>query len=195
MIIACRKRRIKCGEERPNCQNCTKSKRQCEGYNQRVVFKDPLNGYRPSLTASFSARHGRTQQPPSTSQNPLFIAPKLVGGPPFQTTDTSVTTKFPPASSPGAERRQYTFQNDTSARDNFPSQPPQSIEIKFDTVDRSYLPEPTNRPHEKQATHYDFNALVKQERSDDVPPTPPRTSPHDWSAGSNSKSFFSSGVT
>ncbi|KAF2467712.1 uncharacterized protein BDR25DRAFT_234006, partial [Lindgomyces ingoldianus] len=33
--LTCRKRRIKCGEERPTCANCIKSKRQCEGYSPR----------------------------------------------------------------------------------------------------------------------------------------------------------------
>jgi hypothetical protein len=37
--LTCRKRRIKCGEERPVCGNCVKSKRHCEGYIQRIVFK------------------------------------------------------------------------------------------------------------------------------------------------------------
>ncbi|RPA71606.1 hypothetical protein BJ508DRAFT_217872, partial [Ascobolus immersus RN42] len=32
--LTCRKRRIKCGEQRPICANCIKSKRSCEGYNQ-----------------------------------------------------------------------------------------------------------------------------------------------------------------
>ena len=41
-IIACRKRRIKCDEGRPTCNNCIKSKRACEGYSQRVVFKNPI---------------------------------------------------------------------------------------------------------------------------------------------------------
>ncbi|KAF3906379.1 hypothetical protein ABW20_dc0104542 [Dactylellina cionopaga] len=41
--LTCRKRRIKCGEERPTCNNCVKSKRVCEGYSQRVVFK--LGGF------------------------------------------------------------------------------------------------------------------------------------------------------
>ena len=41
--LTCRKRRIKCGEERPICNNCIKSKRHCEGYNQRVVFKPPTD--------------------------------------------------------------------------------------------------------------------------------------------------------
>ena len=37
--LTCRKRRIKCGEEKPICSNCIRSKRLCEGYNQRVIFK------------------------------------------------------------------------------------------------------------------------------------------------------------
>lgn len=41
-MTACRKRRIKCGEEKPTCGNCVKSKRVCEGYAQRVIFKNPL---------------------------------------------------------------------------------------------------------------------------------------------------------
>lgn len=45
--LTCRKRRIKCGEERPVCRNCVKSKRHCEGYSQRVVFKQPTYDYRP----------------------------------------------------------------------------------------------------------------------------------------------------
>jgi len=40
--LTCRKRRIKCDEARPTCQNCTKSKRHCDGYFQRVLFK-PAN--------------------------------------------------------------------------------------------------------------------------------------------------------
>ncbi|KAF2636770.1 hypothetical protein P280DRAFT_492759 [Massarina eburnea CBS 473.64] len=43
--LTCRKRRIKCGEERPTCANCIKSKRQCEGYNQRVIFKPPMGNW------------------------------------------------------------------------------------------------------------------------------------------------------
>lgn len=46
LYVACRRRRIKCGEERPICANCVKSKRTCEGYNQRVVFKDGMNSVR-----------------------------------------------------------------------------------------------------------------------------------------------------
>ncbi|WPG99558.1 Hypothetical protein R9X50_00237500 [Acrodontium crateriforme] len=41
--LTCRKRRIKCGEERPVCKNCVKSKRHCEGYHQ------PQGPYKPSF--------------------------------------------------------------------------------------------------------------------------------------------------
>ncbi|KAE8348112.1 hypothetical protein BDV28DRAFT_112129 [Aspergillus coremiiformis] len=40
--LTCRQRRIKCGEEKPICKNCVKSKRECKGYAQRLVFKNPL---------------------------------------------------------------------------------------------------------------------------------------------------------
>ncbi|OJD27756.1 white-opaque regulator 1 [Blastomyces percursus] len=40
--LTCRKRRIKCGEEKPTCNNCKKSKRDCEGYAQRVIFRNPV---------------------------------------------------------------------------------------------------------------------------------------------------------
>ncbi|KAE8147453.1 hypothetical protein BDV25DRAFT_142744 [Aspergillus avenaceus] len=40
--LTCRQRRIKCGEEKPVCKNCIKSRRECKGYAQRLVFKNPL---------------------------------------------------------------------------------------------------------------------------------------------------------
>lgn len=88
---ACRKRRIKCDEAKPICSNCIKSKRQCEGYNQRVVFKSPMGAlpggpfgpipyhHLPDPTealvnAQFSATQGKAS---SSSQGPLpIIAPK-----------------------------------------------------------------------------------------------------------------------
>jgi hypothetical protein len=42
MDIACRQRRIKCGEEKPICNNCVKSRRECQGYGQRVIFRQPV---------------------------------------------------------------------------------------------------------------------------------------------------------
>ncbi|KAL8974818.1 MAG: hypothetical protein Q9197_000962 [Variospora fuerteventurae] len=55
--LTCRRRRIKCGEERPTCKNCVKSKRNCEGYTPRVIFKDPLGAYRPSGGAAHESNN------------------------------------------------------------------------------------------------------------------------------------------
>jgi hypothetical protein len=88
--IACRKRRIKCDEGKPTCNNCIKSKRQCEGYNQRLTFKEPLGSFPQSSVYGPSYYHQQSRQdavvsaplPPSqgkmaVSQGPLaMIAPK-----------------------------------------------------------------------------------------------------------------------
>ncbi|KAF6841986.1 C6 finger domain-containing protein [Colletotrichum plurivorum] len=85
--LTCRKRRIKCDEGRPICSNCIKSKRHCEGYNQRVIFKDPigsfnLNGvYGPVVyppEASNPPFHQLANPPPKSSNAPPLapIAPK-----------------------------------------------------------------------------------------------------------------------
>lgn len=68
--LTCRKRRIKCGEERPSCNNCFKSKRHCEGYNQRVIFKAPLGdwpgGHHDSPVGTLQYHNGML--PPSIAQ-------------------------------------------------------------------------------------------------------------------------------
>lgn len=56
--LTCRKRRIKCDEARPTCANCIKSKRVCEGYNPRVVFKEPLSAAQgPFQSSGYSGNH------------------------------------------------------------------------------------------------------------------------------------------
>ena len=84
MDVACRKRRIKCGEERPICANCVKSKRTCEGYNQRVVFKDGMNSFRavPGAPSSNQVPVDRRYHPypiqpapPSQPLQPIAPAP------------------------------------------------------------------------------------------------------------------------
>ncbi|KAL4807047.1 hypothetical protein BDV18DRAFT_136767 [Aspergillus unguis] len=59
--LTCRQRRIKCDEEKPICKNCTKSKRECKGYAQRLIFKNPLGV--PGVSSTIPA-----QQPPLPSQ-------------------------------------------------------------------------------------------------------------------------------
>ncbi|KAL9636002.1 MAG: hypothetical protein Q9164_003104 [Protoblastenia rupestris] len=65
-LTACRKRRIKCGEERPTCKNCTKSKRECEGYIPRVVFKEPAGGSGGPAQAPFFTTQGYGSSDPAT---------------------------------------------------------------------------------------------------------------------------------
>ncbi|KAI1276744.1 hypothetical protein F5Y07DRAFT_128468 [Xylaria sp. FL0933] len=85
--LTCRKRRIKCDEGKPTCNNCLKSKRQCEGYNQRVIFKDPLGAFagapygpiqypNPSPQALVREQQLSAAQQRSTSQSLQIIAPK-----------------------------------------------------------------------------------------------------------------------
>lgn len=72
--LTCRKRRIKCGEERPTCANCIKSKRQCEGYNQRVIFKPPIGDW-PNHPGVVSTIQYHTSMLPGT-RNPEYMAPQ-----------------------------------------------------------------------------------------------------------------------
>lgn len=72
--LTCRKRRIKCGEERPTCANCIKSKRQCEGYNQRVIFKPPIGDW-PNHPGVVSTIQYHTSMLPGT-RNPQYPAPR-----------------------------------------------------------------------------------------------------------------------
>ena len=40
-------RKVRCDEERPYCQRCTKATYKCAGYAALIVSKDPLNSYYP----------------------------------------------------------------------------------------------------------------------------------------------------
>jgi len=83
---ACRKRRIKCDEGKPTCSNCIKSRRLCEGYTQRVVFKEPIGAFNGGPFAIFHAEpqlpmptaHLAPAQAKSSAANGslLAIAPK-----------------------------------------------------------------------------------------------------------------------
>lgn len=88
-FLACRRRRIKCDEGKPTCNNCIKSKRDCEGYNQRLTFKEPLGSFpsshlyghpvyqRQVQDALLNAQISAAQTKATSSQGPLaVIAPK-----------------------------------------------------------------------------------------------------------------------
>jgi hypothetical protein len=72
--LTCRKRRIKCGEERPTCGNCIKSKRQCEGYNQRVIFKTPIENW-PNHPGHVSTIQYHTSMLPGSTRTQPFRQP------------------------------------------------------------------------------------------------------------------------
>ncbi|KAI0206336.1 hypothetical protein F4808DRAFT_115558 [Astrocystis sublimbata] len=85
--LTCRKRRIKCDEGKPTCNNCLKSKRQCEGYSQQIIFKDPLGAFagsrygpiqHPAPSPNLLAREQQMSaaQQRSSSQSLQIIAPK-----------------------------------------------------------------------------------------------------------------------
>src|ERR1700761_8398539 len=75
--LTCRKRRIKCGEERPTCANCIKSKRHCEGYNQRIIFKTNMEGLPgvstiPYHTSTIPGSHHQFSRSPGYSPGDIF---------------------------------------------------------------------------------------------------------------------------
>ncbi|KAK4181889.1 hypothetical protein QBC36DRAFT_174317 [Triangularia setosa] len=87
--LTCRRRRIKCDEGKPTCGNCIKSKRQCEGYNQRIVFKESMGNFpsgnlwghpvyhQAAQEALVNAQLSAAQTKAASSQGPLAaIAPK-----------------------------------------------------------------------------------------------------------------------
>ncbi|KAI9800863.1 MAG: hypothetical protein M1825_003646 [Sarcosagium campestre] len=109
--LTCRRRRIKCGEERPICTNCVKSKRHCEGYNQRVVFKDPMNPFRNSVPApphhisplGSGAQH-LAMPPPRPQSHPYEIQ---------TSTSYSGQSSFPNIAPRPTYQHQYSAQHDS----------------------------------------------------------------------------------
>ncbi|KAB8303416.1 hypothetical protein EYC80_004843 [Monilinia laxa] len=168
--LTCRKRRIKCGEEKPKCQNCSKSKRHCEGYNQRVVFKDPLSATRgPFAQMNFSSSgSGRSNQRRVEAPKPSTLAPGQLPHLAPKPNDPGTWNKAPPKSSseanPGFEQGIHVFSGRAIQKSASSSQHAlEATPSHKDTVDRSYLPTPEHRPSLTYGpTHYDFNALFEQ---------------------------------
>jgi Fungal Zn(2)-Cys(6) binuclear cluster domain len=76
--LTCRKRRIKCGEERPTCNNCIKSKRHCEGYNQRVIWKPPIGDLSGVYPASSSIPYASAFIPGALPAYPRPVPPPIL---------------------------------------------------------------------------------------------------------------------
>ena len=113
------------------------------------------------------------------------------------TPDSTPGSALLTATTHGIERRVYSFsaaQEYSTPSSGASSKPPKPLDTHFDSVDRSHVPEPrSRRSPPQQTTHYDFDALhIKKETRDEMPITPARTSPLDWSAGPTSASLSSS---
>ncbi|CAN9115506.1 unnamed protein product [Alternaria alternata] len=149
--LTCRKRRIKCGEERPTCANCIKSKRQCEGYNQRVIFKPPIGDwpnhpgvvstiqYHTSMLPGTRNQSYRGPEPAAAMQENMLgsIQPRMHGSYDFSHID--------PSSGPGPSDPQQGF---TEGNPNYPheqayQQPlPQQAEEQPYAVSQAQQPQP-----------------------------------------------------
>lgn len=78
--LTCRRRRIKCDEEKPICRKCHKSHRYCEGYNQRVIF----------MPTDFQHLHGAAaiafqEGPPPLGSQTTFPIAEQEGSTPWMT--------------------------------------------------------------------------------------------------------------
>ncbi|KAH8592900.1 hypothetical protein B0O99DRAFT_596726 [Bisporella sp. PMI_857] len=206
--LTCRRRRIKCGEERPTCQNCTKSKRLCEGYNQRVVFKDPHTTYRgPPIPSSVPFMETtptfRQEGPPSNQQismGPTPIAPKPHGSFGINIiTQNSVPPSLPPVATPGVERIDGYSLNSASthpmsASSGPPPTPLERFDSTGDTVDASHVPDPIRDPQpSSNSRHYNFEDFksVQEESSLDQSRTA-RTNSLDWTSNQNLSGYYHS---
>lgn len=181
--LACRKRRIKCGEERPTCQNCIKSKRKCEGYVQKLTFKDPLSTYRPSWAGTsemiFSSRGG----PQKTSKTALHqvpvtpptIAPKPAGlindASSPSSSNQSRPLQFVQEGYPSTQATTFDFQQYQPGSAEYTPSPTtsrQSTESHSPRDSPAYRhvspPVPQNAPQHYKPSHYDFNSLTKLDK-------------------------------
>ncbi|PHH90265.1 hypothetical protein CDD83_4135 [Cordyceps sp. RAO-2017] len=91
----CRRRRVKCSNERPHCRNCVNSGRQCEGYERERVFitGTPENKGRVASHPKRTGSASRSKAKPAGSEVARAPArPQLVAKEPFTSAwDDSVT--------------------------------------------------------------------------------------------------------
>jgi hypothetical protein len=152
--LTCRKRRIKCGEERPTCANCIKSKRQCEGYNQRVIFKPPMGDwpnhpgvvstiqYHTSMLPGTRNHSYRGPEPATVMQESMLgpIQPSPHGNFDFSHIDTNAV------SGPSEPQQPYAGANHGYAHEQAYQQPLPS------PLHQQPLPSPNHQPHSHTPT-------------------------------------------
>jgi hypothetical protein len=154
--LTCRKRRIKCGEERPTCGNCIKSKRQCEGYNQRVIFKTPIENW-PNHPGNVSTIQYHTSMLPGSGRNQSFRSPS-VSTRPQESSLTSIRPRpmgsydfsaVDPSSGTGLAISPHSYVHETSYQQPLPSPHHQQPLVsphhhsQASTAPSSYFPHPS----------------------------------------------------
>jgi hypothetical protein len=161
--LTCRKRRIKCGEERPTCGNCIKSKRQCEGYNQRVVFKTPIENW-PNHPGHVSTIQYHTSMLPGTRnqqfqqvhpltqplESPVIsVQPRPLANYDFSQIDSSSSADIPIAPQQTLIGRSHSYAQESSYQQPLPSPHHQQPlisphhHIQTSTTTASYFPQPS----------------------------------------------------
>lgn len=149
-------------------------------YSQRLVFKSPINDYRPTASSSSGHpnqprnRHRSQIQGVSAVPAPLTIAPKSSkasnSSPPLINTIPTSTLSAP---SPVVDGRLYSFQTSVTQK-KFPKTQhlPQSFDTKTDTVDRSHIPEPSQgqfqEHHDLHLDPNDSDASIKKEAGEAI---------------------------
>ncbi|KAH7070517.1 hypothetical protein BKA63DRAFT_78513 [Paraphoma chrysanthemicola] len=170
--LTCRKRRIKCGEERPTCTNCIKSKRQCEGYNQRVTFK-PVIGDWPNHPIAVTSLHYHTFMSPGTRASAGSYHPALSAVQPQDEDDDNTLTSIQPrpitqfdfatepfVSSSQSYRQDVDYQQPLSSPHHQPPLHLPHYQIATPTSAASYFPQPS-------PVHATFQGQYTQESNSD----------------------------
>ncbi|KAL4875302.1 hypothetical protein BJY04DRAFT_166453 [Aspergillus karnatakaensis] len=152
--LTCRQRRIKCGEEKPICKNCTKSKRECKGYAQRLIFKNPLGI--PGIPSAIPP------QPQIPSQYETEIDFQLTSA---GTHGPILAPKLPDRDQHPPPQPVESFQPDVR-------NPEMAFATQFSVPAQTLLPEipPTYRPPNSSATFYQQEHEVLNHNRNEYPP-------------------------
>lgn len=156
--LTCRKRRIKCGEERPTCGNCIKSKRQCEGYNQRVIFKTPNTDW-PNHPGVVSTMQYHSSMLPGT-RNQSHRPSQPVA----QSQDSTLTSIQPrPTNDFDFSSIDQRYQKPLPSLHSHQSHPPPHHQVQISAMNTSYISQPSSIHTGYQAPLYQDTSLGYQQ--------------------------------
>lgn len=156
--VACRRRRIKCDETKPFCRNCIKSKRECLGYVQPLVYKQqqsfadhgtgqelPPTDFQSQLQGQFNSYPHSVHMRPDPYQAYDHYGQPINVGPAFQYPDPSDLNRHDPTAFDPTDARRSSFHSHrmpsfdnstdiSSGSVNYgPPQPMYSQQVMFDS--------------------------------------------------------------